>query len=59
VHLDLRRANRWQLLAAGLSPRNIFVSDLCTACRTDLFFSYRKEGTLSGRLMSVVGIRRR
>jgi len=58
VHLDLRKANRSQLLAAGLRPQNIFVSDLCTACRTDLFFSYRKEGALSGRLMSVVGIRR-
>jgi YfiH family protein len=59
VHLDLRQANRRQLLAAGLSSRSIFVSDLCTACRTDLFFSYRKEGALSGRLMSVVGIRPR
>ena len=58
VRLDLRNANRSQLLAAGLRPQNIFVSDLCTACRTDLFFSYRKEGALSGRLMSVVGIRR-
>ena len=57
VRLDLRKANRAQLLAAGLRPQNIFVSDLCTACRTDLFFSYRKEGALSGRQMSVVGIR--
>jgi polyphenol oxidase len=56
VHLDLRKANRSQLLAAGLRPQNVFVSDLCTACRTDLFFSYRKEGPLSGRLMSVIGI---
>jgi len=57
VHLDLRKANRSQLLAAGLRPANIFVCDLCTACRRDLFFSYRKEGPLSGRLMSVVAIR--
>lgn len=57
VHLDLRKANRSQLLAAGLRPQNIFTSDLCTACRTDLFFSYRKEGPQSGRLLSVIGIR--
>jgi len=56
VRLDLRKANRSQLLAAGVRAKNIFVSDLCTACRTDLFFSYRKEGALSGRLMSVIGI---
>jgi purine-nucleoside/S-methyl-5'-thioadenosine phosphorylase / adenosine deaminase len=57
VHLDLRKANRSQLLAAGLQEQNIFVSDLCTGCRSDLFFSYRKEGARSGRLMSVVAVR--
>jgi YfiH family protein len=57
VLLDLRKANRSQLLAAGLRAQNIFVSDLCTACRPDLLFSYRKEGPTSGRLMSVIGIR--
>jgi len=57
VHLDLRKANRSQLLAAGLRPQNIFVTDLCTGCRGDLFFSYRKEGPFSGRLMSVVAMR--
>lgn len=57
VHLDLAMANRSQLLAAGLRARNIYASNLCTACRTDLFFSYRKEGPRSGRLLSVVGIR--
>lgn len=57
VRLDLRKANRSQLLAAGLRAQNIFTSDLCTACRTDLFFSYRKEGSLCGHLLSVIGIR--
>jgi YfiH family protein len=55
VLLDLRKANRSQLLDAGLRPQNIFVSDFCTACRRDLLFSYRKEGATSGRLMSVIG----
>jgi polyphenol oxidase len=58
VCLDLRKANRAQFLAAGLGHANIFVSDLCTACRTDLFFSYRKEGEISGRLLSAVGLQR-
>jgi len=57
VLLDLRKANRGQLLGAGLRASNIFVSDLCTACRRDLLFSYRKEGAQSGRLLSVIGIR--
>jgi YfiH family protein len=57
VLLDLKKANRAQLLAAGLRPQNIFVSDLCTACRPDLLFSYRKQGPQSGRLLSVIGLR--
>ena len=57
VLFDLRKANRAQLLGAGLLSRNIFVSDLCTACRRDLLFSYRKEGGATGRLMAVTGIR--
>ncbi len=57
VHLDLRKANRSQLLAAGLRAQNIFVSDLCTACRADLLFSHRREGPLSGRHMSAIGLR--
>jgi hypothetical protein len=56
VRLDLRAANRWQLVDAGVSPRNIAVSALCTGCRTDLFFSYRKEGAGTGRMMSVIGM---
>ena len=57
VRLDLRKANRAQLIAAGLRGQNIFVSDLCTACRPDLLFSYRKQGSESGRMMAVIGIR--
>ncbi len=57
VLLDLRKANRSQLLAAGLRPQNIHTIDLCTACRPDLLFSYRKEGPHTGRLMSVIALR--
>lgn len=54
-HLDLKAANAALLIDAGVSPRNIFTSNLCTSCRTDLLFSYRREGT-TGRMMSVTGI---
>jgi polyphenol oxidase len=56
VRLDLKKANRAQLLAAGLRPQNIFTSDLCTACRPNLLFSYRKQGPRSARLLSVIGL---
>lgn len=57
VHLDLRKANVSQLKAAGIRASKIYVSDLCTACNTDLLFSFRREGSLSGRLMAVVGLK--
>jgi copper oxidase (laccase) domain-containing protein len=57
VQLDLRASNRWQLIDAGVPEKQIAVSDLCTACRTDLLFSYRREGAKTGRLMAVIGIK--
>ncbi len=56
VHLDLIVANRAILAGAGLAPEKIVSSGFCTYCRTDLFFSYRREHT-TGRLMAAIGIR--
>jgi hypothetical protein len=57
VLLDLPKANRSQLLSAGLRPQNVHTIDLCTSCHPDILFSYRKQGPASGRLMSVIGLR--
>ncbi|MBS1852129.1 MAG: peptidoglycan editing factor PgeF [Acidobacteria bacterium] len=57
IWLDLVEANRRQLLAAGVAARNISASPLCTSCRNDLLFSYRKEQGVTGRLLGVAGIR--
>jgi hypothetical protein len=57
VLLDLRKANRSQLLAAGLRPQGIHAIDLCTSCSPDLLFSYRKQGPRTGRLMAAIGAR--
>ncbi len=54
--LDLRAANCRQLLDAGVPARNIAISPLCTACRTDLLFSHRRERGKTGRMMGVIGI---
>jgi YfiH family protein len=56
--IDLLKANRDQLESAGVMPERIHTAPICTMCRTDLFFSYRKEKSLHGkvgRLMAVVG----
>lgn len=56
--VDLQRANRNQLIEAGVSAEHVYTAPFCTMCRTDLFFSYRREkeaGYPVGRLLACVG----
>jgi copper oxidase (laccase) domain-containing protein len=55
-HLNQALANQLQLIEAGVPQSQIVVSSLCTQCRADLFFSYRREGKHAGRLMSIIGL---
>ncbi|HEV2904199.1 MAG TPA: peptidoglycan editing factor PgeF [Pyrinomonadaceae bacterium] len=58
ARIDLQTANREQLISAGVAPEKIHTALLCTMERTDLFFSYRREKAVHGRvgrLMSVIG----
>jgi YfiH family protein len=59
LHLDLIEANRRQLLAAGLKPKDISVVGGCTNCRPDLFFSHRASQGHAGRMLNVIGVRAR
>ena len=59
--IDLLTANRDHLVAEGVKEEKIHIAPICTMCRTDLFFSYRKEKKVHGkvgRLMAVVGRKR-
>ena len=51
-HLDLWEANRLQLLAQGVLPENIEVSGICTYQNHGDFFSARRLGIQSGRILS-------
>ena len=53
--LDLWAANEFQLASAGVRADRIANPQLCTGCRSDLFFSYRKEGS-RGRLVTVAAL---
>jgi YfiH family protein len=58
ARLDLLKANHNQLTSAGVDPDRIHTAPLCTMDNTDLFFSYRREKNVFGkvgRLMSVIG----
>jgi len=54
--LDLPYINKYQLLEVGLSEDKIEMSDVCTFCEVDKYFSYRKEQGCSGRFMSMIGM---
>jgi len=59
LHLDLREANRRQLLAAGVPPANITALKDCTYCRPRKFFSHRAERGKTGRQLALIGIQSR
>ena len=54
-HFDFWSMSCDQLCGTGVLFENIFLSKLCTKCNTNLFFSYRGEGT-TGRFASVIGL---
>ena len=51
-HIDLWEANRLQLLACGVRPENIELSGICTYGSNGDFFSARRQGIRSGRILS-------
>jgi YfiH family protein len=56
LFLDLVEANRRQLLDAGVLAKNIDTAAPCTACHTELLFSFRAEKGVTGRMMAAAGI---
>lgn len=49
AYVNLAEANRVQAALAGVPEDRISVASFCTACRNDLFHSYRLEGQSAGR----------
>ena len=49
AHIDLRAANRAVLVAAGVPVGNIAMSQHCSRCEHQRFFSARRLGINSGR----------
>lgn len=53
-HVDLRAILHAQLLDAGVRPDAIDHVRGCTVCDADRFFSYRRDGQRSGRMLSAI-----
>ena len=54
AHLHLARANRDQLVAAGVAAANVSVAGLCTRSYPELFHSYRAAGPDAGRMAALI-----
>lgn len=53
--VDLQEANRQILAAAGVGT--IHLSGMCTHCDSEHFFSYRRDGERSGRMLAAIEAR--
>ncbi|MFQ5511411.1 MAG: peptidoglycan editing factor PgeF [Candidatus Krumholzibacteriia bacterium] len=53
-YLDLWGLNASQLQAAGIDADHIEVTESCTACRPDLFYSHRHEQGTTGRFAGLI-----
>jgi YfiH family protein len=56
--IDLATANMYQALALGIKKENIWISEECTYCLPEKYFSYRFSKGLSGRQYGLIGLMR-
>ncbi len=54
--IDLALANREQALSAAISETNIWISEECTFCNPDRYFSYRYAKGSAGRQAAFIGM---
>ena len=54
--IDLKEINRQIMMKAGILPIHIELTEYCTGCSTDLFYSHRIEKGNTGRMASWIGI---
>ncbi len=52
--IDLKKIIQSQLLIEGVLENNIDITDVCTMCTEDMFFSHRLHGTKRGSQMAFI-----
>ena len=55
-HVDLRNYINYQLSDEGVPINQIEIQEECTISETDKFYSYRREGKQSGRMLALIQI---
>ncbi len=54
--LDLPTANKYQALSSGVKPEHVWMSDECTFCLPEKYYSYRYAKGTTGRQCGFIGI---
>lgn len=54
--LDLSSANMLQIMSMGIPEKNIWISDECTSCIPDRYYSYRVSKVYNGSQGGFIGI---
>lgn len=54
LYFDLAGENKRQLIEAGAKSDNIFDLEICTVSENDDFYSFRKENSAAGRMISFI-----
>lgn len=54
--LNLKEMNRQIMIKAGILSSHIELSNRCTSCNADLFFSHRRDQGKTGRMQAWIGI---
>ncbi len=57
-YIDTVEISRQLLLNIGFKDENIFLSEFCTKCNSDIFNSYRKDKEKSGRNIALIVLNR-
>lgn len=55
--LDLKEINRSQLVRCGVEKEKLDYSTLCTSCNKELFYSYRRDLGITGRMIGFAALK--
>ena len=57
MYVDLWKAAVMDMRSAGIPSQNVSVSELCTSCDKDHFFSHRRDEGKTGAMLAFIKLR--
>lgn len=56
-YIDTVEINKRELINLGILEENIYLSNVCTKCSSDTYYSYRVDGQNSGRNVTLISMK--